>query len=137
MSNPNRPGALVSASILAVAVALGSPAAMAQTQDRVDQQQIETVPAGPSDVTVAPEPSADESIPAEPGTTEAGAEVDEAVQAAERDPETGQVEAAEAGAEPTESWFGCKPAEGEQMASCDEAEAAEAAAQDGGQAASQ
>ena len=134
MNIRSHPLSLLSASVLAAATALGGASVLAQTQDRVDHQQIETVPAGPSDVTVAPDPSADVVTPAEEGTTEAGAEVDEQVQAAERDPGTGQVEAADAGAGPTENWFGCKPDADGKMDQCEEG-AGQAAAE--GQSASQ
>ena len=132
-----RPAGLLSASILAAATMMaGGSIAVAQTQDRVDLQQIETVPAGPSDVTAAPDPSAEAQTAAEPGTTEAGAEVDQTVQAAERDAETGHVEAAEAGEGPTENWFGCKPSAEGKMDQCEEG-AGQAAAEAEGQAASQ
>ena len=131
------PAGLLSASILAAAtMAAGGSIAAAQTQERIDLQQIETVPAGPSDVTVAPDTGAEANAPAEAGTTEAGAEVDQAVEAAERDPETGQLEAAEAGEAPTENWFGCKPSADGKMDQCEEG-AGQAAAEAEGQSASQ
>lgn len=93
-----------------------------------DGRDVPEIPAGTQSADVETDPVASPKgakAASGEGDTAATETVEEIVEDAKTDPETGQVEAATGGAEPTENWFGCKPDQEGQDAHCDE-ETAEA-----------
>lgn len=124
--------ALLAGTALAAGAADDVPtAAEIQNNEQLDTgMEVPEIAPGTQAVDVNPDPSEaartdGPNAPSGAAPTEADRTVDEIVEGAERDPATGQVEAATGGAVPVENWFGCKPDEAGQAAHCDEETARE------------